>query len=307
VSSRSYSSIRLGPLGRLRELIALYRIKRRDVPGQVAVVAARLQQADREVVDLLGAPLEGGDVLVIGPGQQLSEMIYWSQHRNRVVGIDLDPYPSDPSPVDYLRMLRNDGLIRTAKTLGRRLTGIDRAYRRELRRQIDHHGQGRTTVRSMDAGRTTFDDASFDLAYSRSVFEHLRDPGAAIEEIGRVLRPGGVAHIELHLYTSDSGVHDARIFAGDREELPYWSHLRPAHAERVRPNSYLNELRLHEWEALFTERWPDVTLERRPTADRKAIDTLPSLRDDGELTEYDDDELLTVAIVAKWKRGDDPA
>lgn len=42
-----------------------------------------------------------------------------------------------------------------------------------------------------DGGRLPFDAAAFDLVVADWVFEHLRDPAAAIGEIDRVLRPGG--------------------------------------------------------------------------------------------------------------------
>ena len=38
-------------------------------------------------------------------------------------------------------------------------------------------------------------DASVDFVTSRWVFEHLEDPGAAVREIERILKPGGVAMI----------------------------------------------------------------------------------------------------------------
>ncbi len=40
-----------------------------------------------------------------------------------------------------------------------------------------------------------FPDASFDAAFSNAVLSHLRDPTAALTEIRRVLKPGGVAGI----------------------------------------------------------------------------------------------------------------
>jgi SAM-dependent methyltransferase len=41
------------------------------------------------------------------------------------------------------------------------------------------------------AEKLPFADGSFDLVYSRYVFEHLPDPGEALREIARVLAPGG--------------------------------------------------------------------------------------------------------------------
>lgn len=41
------------------------------------------------------------------------------------------------------------------------------------------------------ADRLPFDDASFDIVLSASVFHYLSDPGAALREWTRVVRPGG--------------------------------------------------------------------------------------------------------------------
>lgn len=43
-----------------------------------------------------------------------------------------------------------------------------------------------------DLERQTFDDASFDVVVSLDVLEHVNEPSAALAEIARTLRPGGV-------------------------------------------------------------------------------------------------------------------
>jgi SAM-dependent methyltransferase len=45
--------------------------------------------------------------------------------------------------------------------------------------------------------RLPFEDAEFDFVYSTSVMEHVTDPGRALEEVARVLRPGGLS---IHVF-----------------------------------------------------------------------------------------------------------
>jgi ubiquinone/menaquinone biosynthesis C-methylase UbiE len=49
-----------------------------------------------------------------------------------------------------------------------------------------------------DAEQLPFDDGSFDLVYSWGVIHHTPDTGRALEEIGRVLAPGGEARLMLY-------------------------------------------------------------------------------------------------------------
>ena len=58
-------------------------------------------------------------------------------------------------------------------------------------------GHPRIGKRLMDAAHLDFADASVDLVAMVRVLHHLPDPAAELAEIGRILRPGGTAVIEV--------------------------------------------------------------------------------------------------------------
>jgi SAM-dependent methyltransferase len=294
----SYSDRQLGMLGRTQELYTLWQSKRQNVPDQARHMLAEMESCQCEMERALGGSLHDKDILVIGPGQQLIEMSFFAR-LGRVTGIDLDVIPLHPSIGEYLKMFRNNGSVRTLKTVGRKAMGYDRSLRREVERQGLALDDDPTMV-AMDAAAMTFPDGSFDCVFSHSCFEHLSEPGEVIRQVARVLRPAGLAYVDAHLYTSDSGCHDVRIFGGRRESIPPWSHLRPQHRHLVQPNSYLNEIRLAQWKELFSRHWPGVTFRLQPERDPAISGALAALQADGELEEYADEELLSVYLVAEW-------
>lgn len=69
-----------------------------------------------------------------------------------------------------------------------------------------------------------FPDAHFDLIYSHSVFEHLKDVGAALREIDRLVALGKYVYITISpLYFSHAGAH-----VNHPVKLDNWEHLDPA-------------------------------------------------------------------------------
>jgi SAM-dependent methyltransferase len=72
-----------------------------------------------------------------------------------------------------------------------RLTGVDReaAFLEIARRGGD---AARSEYHVGSAEQLPFDDGSFDLVTCQTLLIHVRDPAAAIAEMKRVLRPGGV-------------------------------------------------------------------------------------------------------------------
>jgi SAM-dependent methyltransferase len=82
---------------------------------------------------------------------------------------------------------------------GARLHGIDLTPRavEHTRARLAAVGLS-SDLRVADAEALPFDDCSFDLAYSWGVIHHSPDTPAAVDEIYRVLRPGGTAKIMIY-------------------------------------------------------------------------------------------------------------
>lgn len=75
--------------------------------------------------------------------------------------------------------------------------------------------------RNEDLGRQTFSDESFDIVVTQDVFEHLPDPAAAIKEIARTLKPGGVhiASIPLVRKWDSSRIRARLLPTGEMEHI----------------------------------------------------------------------------------------
>ena len=101
----------------------------------------------------------------------------------------------------------------------RELVGIDVtetavAFARRLARNLR---QFHTRFFVGDAHALDFPDASFDTIVSMEVFEHLIDPGAALEEFHRVLKPHGTIALTTTtaVNPSDTAVKLIRLFKKD--------------------------------------------------------------------------------------------
>lgn len=259
-----------------------------------------LREVERLVDAEYGFRLAGRRVLDVGAGQRLIHMAYFARH-NEAVGIDLEVIARGANPLQYVEMLWANGPRRTAKTIGRKLLGLDARCAAEIKRQLGLERLPDFDLRRMDATAMSFPGASFDFVFSYSVFHHIPDPARAVAEVARVLAPGGVAYVSFHLYSSDTGSLDLRVMRGE-QGIPLWPHLRAGARVTVDQNAYVNRLRLPEWEALFREQMPGCRMLHRNTERARLEPEARRLRDSGELADYELDELLTREVVAVWHK-----
>ncbi len=118
---------------------------------------------------------------------------------------------------------------------GRRPSWVDTAYRvaRWLyRRRLGLPAEtaaGQTLVCG-DVAVLPFSDNSFDLVTSVAGFEHFLDVPSVVTELARVVRPGGLVWVGIHLFTSPSGGHNLSLTEIPLRTIPAgvdpWDHLR---------------------------------------------------------------------------------
>jgi SAM-dependent methyltransferase len=292
----------LGFFGRLRELRGLYAVHTGKVADYVRHVLKVARDIESTFERLSNIPLPDAAVLEIGAGQRPVQLCYFATRARLAVGIDTDVTPTRAGLSDYVQMWRRNGGLRIVKTVARRTLGMDHRFRKEVAKQLGVDRFPNPPILPMDASATTFGPETFDAIYSRAVFEHLSDPRGVLREIRRILKPGGAVVIFFHLYTSDSGCHDVRIFTGNREHIPYWSHLRPEHRHLINENTFLNRLRLSEWRALFSEELPGSVVHPHNDAYPATQNALRALRATGDLSTFSDEELLSVTVEVTWAK-----
>jgi ubiquinone/menaquinone biosynthesis C-methylase UbiE len=138
-----------------------------------------------------GAPLAGRRVADVGCGDGIMDLGVVSKGRPReLVGFDLNPTDTD----HLFRRAREEGV-----------TVADPSALRFAR---------------SEPGRIPAEDASFELAFSWSAFEHVSEPTAVLTEIRRILAPDGAFFLQLWpFYHSAKGSHLWEWFPEDFHHL----------------------------------------------------------------------------------------
>lgn len=238
-------------------------------------------------------------LLDVGCGQLLRHALIFGID-NKVVGIDIELPFKYPYVFDFLKTVRQSGVSRAIKTAVRQVLGVDRRFRRSLLRNLNASKLPDIETHLMDAMNLQFDADSFDGAYSFSVFQYIEDPTLAAQQIYRVLKPGGIAYIQLHLYTSMGGSDHPFLIAHPNKYSP-WGHLRPSTPFYFKHGLNINCWRLTQYKQMFESVFDQVHYVNYDDEQQTARKLLTSaIRE--ELAEFSEQELLTSTFTVLCKK-----
>jgi Methyltransferase domain len=249
----------------------------------------------REHADL---PLREGRILEIGFGARPHRQMVLHSMGLDATGVDAEAPMLSGHPSELLRVVRQNGLERAAKSLLRHAL-FDGGERRALSSLIARRG----FEPRLDAARLIVDDASelelprasLDLIFSEDVFEHV-EPASLERLVARMadwLSPDGLALIRPNVFTGIVGGHLLEWSNASMREPPQrrrsepWEHLRE---RRFAPNTYLNQLGRAQYRELFARRF-EILEERVAHVDlgREHLDE----RARRDLSDYSEEELFS--------------
>lgn len=179
---------------------------------------------------------------------------------------DIAPYLNGTHSLQMLDL--GNGRLRPQYTIlkaaGHRIYGIDLVNRSQLScaeiayrlaRWVYNRKIGLSSTTNSDKTLVCGDVAalpfrtnSFDLVTSVAAFEHFLNVPAVVTELARVIRPGGLVWVCIHLFTSPSGGHNLSFTEIPLRTIPAgvdpWDHLRKRHLPLSVP---LNEWRRDQY------------------------------------------------------------
>lgn len=251
-----------------------------------------------DIENLIG-PLQGKRVLEIGCGINYPHVVILHELGCDVTGIDLELVPPQEGLRGYLKFARQKSRKAALKALIYHCA-IDRKIHADIRRQLGGKQRRQPVdVRVIDAGRTVFEDNTFDLVYSCATLEHVDDLPGVLAETKRVMKPGAVAIFGIHLFASRSGGHNLALrdpATGKLATPPPWDHLRD---NLFPPKLYLNKLREADFRNAFVDQSLEIIEWRRVPASKETEDLLtPELEQELAKAGYTREELLTEAAAA---------
>ena len=262
----------------------------REFAREHAAFYKRMRQDEGAFTDLR--------VLDVGCGKSYWLSLLLAGDGARVIGVDTEQVESRRDLAKYWHILKANGFERAVRTAVWDML-FARGYYRELERAIGHKlPHDAVELHVYDGVRMPLPAASVDLAVSHEVFEHIADVPAVLDELARVLRPGGRIYIYIHNFTSLSGGHHIAWKHPDTHPscvVAPWDHLRARkHADIP---SWLNGLREHEYRAMF-EKVFEIEEWRITAEEGKALLTEDIRR---ELSEYSERELLSKGFLVRGR------
>jgi SAM-dependent methyltransferase len=159
---------------------------------------------------LPGEPLaHESRVLDLGCGYRYPNVALFNADGIDVCGADVEPvFFRDGRLATFRTRLRQKGLLRAVLYAGPCYTECQR-YFSELARLAQVGLEHRAlSLRTYGGRRLPFADGIFSVVCSNAVLEHVEDLPAFVEETARVLRPGGVDHVQLHGFGHGRDVGD---------------------------------------------------------------------------------------------------
>lgn len=135
-------------------------------------IRSHVIEAPQRTRDFCGDLMKGARVLNVGCGEMLMDLGLIGQGAASIMGLDVHDKPGD-----WLETLANK--------VRRERIDFPRDYARRL------------AYTRYDGRVFPFENASFDVVFSWSAFEHIADIDAVLREMHRVLRPDGAAFVQV--------------------------------------------------------------------------------------------------------------
>ena len=262
----------------------------------------------KTISGLMSSPIGQLRILDLGCGSNAPMTVCLSAAGANVTGVDARPghrWGLGLKPARYFQYAKEAGWARTVRKIAGELV-YDRLYFSTLAQLTGLRLQDRgLDLRSMDIHDLDLPADTFDVVHSNATWEHLADVPAANRALAQVLRPSGVAYIEIHLFPSLSGGHDLPWIVPGKtmlDGIQPWRHLRDASWQAP---VFLNRLREHDYRAAFEAEpdleiveWRTEFIEGKEYLDAAVLQALP---------EYSENELTTRSIIVVVRKRAAPA
>lgn len=249
----------------------------------------------REYFSQMGVDLKGKRILDVGCGKSYWLTLLLHSYGALASGMDTEYVLPERKAAKYFNLIKNNGLERAAKTFY-----WDLCYGKAYYRALQGEASFPLIFKGLDIRQFIppdypYEDDEFDLLLSHEVFEHIADMSSALLEIKRVLKPGALTYIYIHLFPSISGGHHIAWKYPDEnpsDRVPAWDHLRQNKYPQI--PSWINKLREHEYREFFVQAGFEIVDWITYATEGYSLLT-PEIKD--ELPGYSEEELLKKGIV----------